>query len=435
MKAAGSLQPLVVNGPADRRHVHPDAVGDLLHLERLDRLGAFQQKPRLVIDDRLRGLEQGAAPLLDRIDQPLGGVDLSLDVLAGRGVRVGRHQHVAIERADPQVGQIDLLEPYLPGAVGHLIDIHVRLHRHDDRRREDRPWLRLERVELEAKLLDLLDRTAGLPLDQGKPIGGQVFQMVAHQPPQISGIRHVVPDLQQEALLQISCGHPRRIHVLHHGQRLEQVGLLPGRSVGVDEFLDRHRQVAVDIEVVDHLVGGQPLGLGQLVVRELLVEVVAERLRSFGHVGHDVQIAVARLLDLRCRRPAAVVIAVGILRGPVVGPLEVGLVGVVLVDDQGLLIDRLLGRRRFPVDRQPHKLARRRLLPRLLHLQSLVVLDLLLDSLLERHHGQLQDLHRLDHAGRKHLLLRHPHFLAERHPHDQSLACGQPVVSAAAPLP
>jgi len=29
----------------------------------------------------------------------------------------------------------------------------------------------------------------------------------------------------------------------------------------------------------------------------------------------------------------------------------------------------------------------------------------------------LQDLHRLDHAGREHLLLRQPHFLAERHPH------------------
>ena len=49
--------------------------------------GPVVEELRLVIDDRLRHAGERAAALLDRFDQPLGRVDLALDVLAGLGVR------------------------------------------------------------------------------------------------------------------------------------------------------------------------------------------------------------------------------------------------------------------------------------------------------------------------------------------------------------
>src|SRR5271166_6801543 len=52
------LHPLVVHGAAHGRDVHPNAVGDLLHLERFDELGALVQKHLLVINDRPSDLEQ-----------------------------------------------------------------------------------------------------------------------------------------------------------------------------------------------------------------------------------------------------------------------------------------------------------------------------------------------------------------------------------------
>ena len=76
----GRLNPLVVHRPADGRHVDAHLVGDLLHLQRLDRLRALVEELGLVIDDRLGHPRERAAALLDRVDQPLGRIDLPLDV-------------------------------------------------------------------------------------------------------------------------------------------------------------------------------------------------------------------------------------------------------------------------------------------------------------------------------------------------------------------
>jgi hypothetical protein len=105
---------------------------------------------------------------------------------------------------------------------------------------------------------------------------------------------------------------------------------------------------------------------------------------------------------------------------------------MVLVDHERLLVDRALGRRRRQFGDGP-RLGTGGIPPSLLHLERLVVLDLLLDPLFERLERQLQDLHRLDHARRKHLLLRHPHVLAERHPHHSKLRAGRSADQAARP--
>src|SRR5271165_4615430 len=66
------LNPFVVHGAAHGRDVHPNAIGDLLHLERFDEFGALVQKHLLMINNRPGDLEQRVAALLDRFNQPAG---------------------------------------------------------------------------------------------------------------------------------------------------------------------------------------------------------------------------------------------------------------------------------------------------------------------------------------------------------------------------
>ncbi|MFO0866723.1 MAG: hypothetical protein U0744_19140 [Gemmataceae bacterium] len=56
----------------DGRHVDADDVGNLLHLQRFDVLGAFVEKRPLMLDDRLGHVDQGVLPLLHGVEQPLG---------------------------------------------------------------------------------------------------------------------------------------------------------------------------------------------------------------------------------------------------------------------------------------------------------------------------------------------------------------------------
>ena len=98
--AARRLNPLVVDRPAHRGDVHAHLVGDLLHLQRLDRFRALVEKLGLVIDDRLGHPRQRAAALLDRVDQPLGRIDLALDVFARLLVGLAAGEKLAIVRAD-----------------------------------------------------------------------------------------------------------------------------------------------------------------------------------------------------------------------------------------------------------------------------------------------------------------------------------------------
>ena len=49
-------------------------------------LGTLVKEGSLMLDDRARHLFQGIASLLDRFEQPLGGLDLPLQVLLGLGV-------------------------------------------------------------------------------------------------------------------------------------------------------------------------------------------------------------------------------------------------------------------------------------------------------------------------------------------------------------
>ena len=68
------------------------------------------EKPLLMIDDRLRDLCQRAAPLLNRINQPLGRVDLALDPVLFRRRRLARQHSLPVVLADIQSRRAGVLE-------------------------------------------------------------------------------------------------------------------------------------------------------------------------------------------------------------------------------------------------------------------------------------------------------------------------------------
>ena len=129
------------------------------------------------------------------------------------------------------------------------------------------------------------------------------------------------------------------------------------------------------------------------------MQIVLQRLRPRHHVGHGVVLAGAFFFDPGARRPRAFLEMIGELFVHVEQPLEVVLVVLVFVDNQlalffggsvGVLdVERFVGQVAIFFGQ----------------VQDRVLLDLLLDALLQRHDGQLQDLHRLDHARCQHLLL------------------------------
>src|SRR5581483_7571654 len=77
------LHPLVVHRPADGRHADADLLGDVLHLQGLDVLRPLVQERPLVVDDRPGHPDEAVPPLLDGVDQPVGGAELLLQKLAG----------------------------------------------------------------------------------------------------------------------------------------------------------------------------------------------------------------------------------------------------------------------------------------------------------------------------------------------------------------
>ena len=136
--------------------------------------------------------------------------------------------------------------------------------------------------------------------------------MIADQLPQLRPMRLAAIKLEQQALLEVTSPNAGWIHALHHRQALLKSGQFscpeclrighgrPAGSVGrhrVDQFLKRHRQITVGVQIEDHLVGRlSDLG-GKVIVGQLIVEVVEERLGPVLHVGHGIQVAVRGLVD------------------------------------------------------------------------------------------------------------------------------------------
>ena len=224
-------------------------------------------------------------------------------------------------------------------------------------------------------------------------------------------VRHAGQQLQQQAFAQVSGADAGRVQFLHQPERpLGQRQILVA-GVRAQQVLQPPLQIPVGIEVVDDAVGHRPQVRRQVEPAQLVVEVILQRLGPGDHVGHRVELAFAGLLDLAPRRMGALLEVVRPLLVHLHQPLEILLVRVGLVDHQFAFflaggVGRLTLLQLGPLGGK---------LRLLLHqLEHRILFHLLLDPFLERQDRQLQNLHRLDHPRRQHLLLHESEVLAER---------------------
>ena len=174
--AARRLDPLIIHGSTDRRHVHAHFVGNLLHLERFEGLGAFFDESRLVIDDRLSHFGQRIASLLDGFDQPLSGIDLALNEFAFFGRGLSAHQAFAIVVADAQAGRPAVFQQDLVGTIFLAFQKHIGSHGRGDLGGEVGSGLGIQFPQLGPGILDAIQGIARLALNGRQPIVPQVFQ-------------------------------------------------------------------------------------------------------------------------------------------------------------------------------------------------------------------------------------------------------------------
>src|SRR3954464_4686960 len=79
--ATRRLDELLVRHAADRRLVHVDHFGDFAQRQRLEELHALLEKGALPVDDVVHDLEHRLTTLLDRLNHPVGGIQLVGDKL------------------------------------------------------------------------------------------------------------------------------------------------------------------------------------------------------------------------------------------------------------------------------------------------------------------------------------------------------------------
>ncbi|HMY16588.1 MAG TPA: gliding motility protein, partial [Polyangium sp.] len=96
--------------PCVTLYVHADNIGDLLHLERHDAFRTIRQEIGLTVHDRLCHAFERVVTLFDRFNQPLRGVNFSLDEFTRGGIRA-ISQHLLIPLTDPQPWRVFVLEP------------------------------------------------------------------------------------------------------------------------------------------------------------------------------------------------------------------------------------------------------------------------------------------------------------------------------------
>ena len=181
---ARCLNPLVIDGSGDRCDVNADFLGNLLHFQRYDRLGAFVKKSLLMFDDRTCDPKEGTLTLLDRFDKPLSATDFSFDELLFFFGGFGIHQPSTVIFADSQGRYVFVDEANSILLVVLLLDDHVRGNQWYERlhKRGPRFWVQL--VELFSHLLDRVDRVAGFLLDHQHAILCQIIEMVIDDQPQ-----------------------------------------------------------------------------------------------------------------------------------------------------------------------------------------------------------------------------------------------------------
>jgi hypothetical protein len=296
--------------------VHVDHLGHLAQGERLEVLHALVEEVALPVDDEVHHLEHRLPALLDRLDHPVGRVQLVGDellVLAHElllvlgDVAVGARQLqprqarvveedevLALDLLHDQVGDdvvvaaAGVLEPRLGIELRHLVRRVLHVARGDGELLRDlAPAVVDELLEVvvddaegERALQaapDLVERRLSLP-------------RLPHQP-----LHHRVAELKEDALAEVARGDPGRVEGLDHPQHplglvvRVRADLVPLAAVADevvergDDLVDPARQVPFVRDVADDLLAQEELALGEALQGELFLEVVAQVLGVHGH--------------------------------------------------------------------------------------------------------------------------------------------------------
>ena len=110
--AARRLHPLVVHGPAHGGDVNLYQVGDLLHFERMNVLGAGIEEGPLMVDDGRGDAQQRVPPLLDtRLHQPISRLEFLAKLVADLVVEI-----LIPEQFDGPLADADFRDPFIAPA-------------------------------------------------------------------------------------------------------------------------------------------------------------------------------------------------------------------------------------------------------------------------------------------------------------------------------
>ena len=163
----------------------------------------------------------------------------------------------------------------------------------------------------------------------------------------------------------------------------------------------RDVQIAVVVEVVDQIFGQGAHGRGGVKKTQLIDQVVMQRAGARGHVLHGVVLPIGFLAERGAARAVGFAVSVG--------PVVIGAFDFWRFGDFGR--GRRVVRSRFgfrsggfaQVD------------------ENRILAEFLVDAFLQRHERQLQDFHRLDHAGRHLEAHVRPHLLGSVETHGPGL--------------
>ncbi len=387
--------------------MHPHLVGDLLHFQRFDEFGPFFDKFGLVIDDGLGDSGHGIPPLFDRFDQPLGGVDFSLDILFRLCGRLAALQQPPIVRADKQAGRSVIVQA--DGVFPMLVPFHIDIGGHggDVGVLEHGAGVRVQLFQFFPHLVNLFDGHPRFAGDQGETVMSQIGQVVADERLQFVVRGHAGGELEEEAFPFVTSAHAGGVEFLDDLQRLFGQCHAFGRRIGGQQVDQLTLQASFRVQIVNNPLDQLPQFILQIEPADLVPQVVLQGLRSADHIGHRVVPPGRFLFDPVGRGPAAFLEVARPLFIHVQQPLEVVLVIPRFVDDQFffgirrririLVLVLFLRQVRIPF----------------VFFQDRVFLNLLLDPLLQSQNRQLQDLHGLDHAWRQHLFLDQSQFLSK----------------------
>ena len=209
-RAERSLDVLAVRGPTHRRDVNADLIGDRLHRQRAEMPGAATEEVLLVVDDRLSDIAEGPVPLIDRVEEPPGGLDLAADVLENLRVLAVFAKERGARRRDPHLRHRTLFDLDRVSAVD-LLDEDLRTHLLRGRLDERATRIGLESAQERDRFLHIVEARAQGLGDPRESILEKVLEALADD----SMLEFVpFPQLKEEALTEIARSDPGAVHVV-----------------------------------------------------------------------------------------------------------------------------------------------------------------------------------------------------------------------------